>query len=92
MERPDASEVIDLVHLPPGTRPTPFASIDYEEVYRCRVLDCGTYNACLAFAARLQWPSFHCRQCPKYAFIDGVACELDGDEAQGPDAAVIKLR
>jgi hypothetical protein len=99
MERGDSSdddraEVIDLVHLPPGTRPTPFASVEYDEVLRCRVLDCGTYAECLSFAARLQWPSFHCRQCPKYGFAyeTGTAFEIDSDEASGPDAAVIKLR
>lgn len=93
----DAAEVIDLVHLPPGTRPTPFASLEFDEVNRCRVLDCGTYDACLSFAARLQWPSFHCRQCPKYALGCGTreAYELNTarrSAASGPGAAVIKLR
>jgi hypothetical protein len=89
----DSADVIDLVHLPHGTRPTPFASLEYEEVQRCRVLDCGTYAACLAFAARLQWPSFHCRQCPKYGFAESGAFELDEDASSiGPDASVIKIR
>ncbi len=93
-ENDDRAEVIDLVHLPPGTRPTPFASIEYDEVNRCRVLDCGTYNECLSFAARVQWPSFHCRQCPKYAFAceSESAYEREKNLASGPDAAVIKLR
>jgi hypothetical protein len=93
----DEAEVFDLVQLPQGTRPTPFASIELEEVNRCRVLDCEAYNTCLSFAARLQWPSFHCRQCPQYQ-ESGTrrvgprygSLELDGDEA--PDARVIKLR
>lgn len=97
----EGAEVIDLVHLPTGARPTPFASLEYEEVSRCRVLDCSTYNDCLEFAARLRWPSFHCRQCPKY--VAGTEAEptaarrerpahrrLSG--ASGPDASIIKLR
>jgi hypothetical protein len=89
----DSADVIDLVHLPHGTRPTPFAGLEYDEVQRCRVLTCGTYAACLAFAARLQWPSFHCRQCPKYAFVEGEAHEVDAIGADyGPDASVIKIR
>jgi len=63
--RPDDAEVIDLVHLPPGTRPTPVAYLDYEEISRCRVLECEHYQRCLAFAAEVRWRSFHCRQCPK---------------------------
>jgi hypothetical protein len=89
----DEAEVIDLVQLPPGTRPTPFASIEYEEVNRCRVLDCGAYATCLNFAARLQWPSFHCRQCPRYTF-DSRELELARarERAGAPDARIIKLR
>lgn len=94
----DSAEVIDLVHLPSGTRPTPFASLEYAEVQRCRMLDCGTYAACLAFAARLQWPSFHCRQCPKYCAEEdrgrfGAATErVFASAGAGTDAAIIKLR
>ena len=91
----DEAEVIDLVHLPPGTRPTPFASIEIEEVNRCRVLDCSTYSACLSFAARLLWPSFHCRQGPKYDFDNAVNRSYERAVLRGgsgPDAAVIKLR
>lgn len=88
----DKAPVIDLVHLPPGTRPTPFALLDYEEVTRCRVLDCASYGECLSFAARLQWPSFHCRQCPKYALAVKPEHGSTRARASGPDAAVIKLR
>lgn len=94
----DQAEVIDLVHIPAGTRPTPFAGLDYDEVMRCRVLDCGTYSDCLNFAARLQWPSFHCRQCPKYVFEPSTASQMERARrarlalASGPDASVIKLR
>ncbi|MCK6552139.1 hypothetical protein L6R52_40285 [Myxococcota bacterium] len=92
----DGAEVIDLVHLPSGTRPTPFASLEYGEVTRCRVLDCSTYASCLAFAARLQWPSFHCRQCPRYEQVEGRAVfareRVHVSNSAGPEAAVIKLR
>lgn len=96
----DEAEIFDLVQLPQGTRPTPFASIELEEVNRCRVLDCASYSTCLSFAARLQWPSFHCRQCPHYQesgtrkngprYGTFEMEEDDGVEAQ--DARVIKLR
>jgi len=62
---PRDAEVIDLVHLPTGTRPTPIAYIDYEEVGRLRVMECEHYQQCLQFAAEVRWRSFHCRQCPK---------------------------
>lgn len=92
----EGADVIDLVHLPSGTRPTPFASLEYSEVSRCRVLDCTTYASCLAFAARLQWPSFHCRQCPRYAQVDGRAVfareRVHVSSSGGQEAAVIKLR
>lgn len=89
----DEAEIFDLVQLPSGTRPTPFASIEYDEVTRCRVLDCGTYNQCLNFAARLQWPSFHCRQCPKYAFEPSEIERLRARQfSSAPDARIIKLR
>ncbi|MCB9653077.1 MAG: hypothetical protein H6729_02950 [Deltaproteobacteria bacterium] len=61
---PNQAEVIDLVHLPRGTRPTPIAYLDYEEVERCRHLNCDFYQSCLAFASHVRWRSFHCRQCP----------------------------
>lgn len=61
----DSAEIIDLVRLPRGTRPTPIASVGFEEVERLRVLDCDHYQSCLAFVAQVRWRSFHCRQCPK---------------------------
>jgi hypothetical protein len=60
------AEIIDLVRLPTGTRPTPVAYLDYEEISRCRVMDCEHYTTCLAFAAEVRWRSFHCRQCPHH--------------------------
>ncbi|MGF1511724.1 MAG: hypothetical protein ACFB9M_19690 [Myxococcota bacterium] len=66
-ERSDQdAEVIDLVRLPPGTRPTPVAYLDYEEVSKCRVMECQHYQTCLTFAAEVRWRSFHCRQCPHH--------------------------
>ncbi len=62
----DQAEVIDLVQLPRGTRPTPIAYLEVEEVDRCRVLSCAHYAACLQFAAQVSWKSFHCRQCPQH--------------------------
>ena len=54
----------------------------------------GGAQAVEIFAARVQWPSFHCRQCPKYAFAceSESAYEREKNLASGPDAAVIKLR
>ncbi len=94
----DEAEVIDLVHLPRGTRPTPIAFIDYEEVSRCRVLDCELYASCLAFAASVHWKSFHCRQCPQHpdrrAVVHGAGRAVAGASraADAHGAAVIKLR
>lgn len=59
------AEVIDLVQLPHGARPTPLASVDWEEVPRLRVLACESYHRCLSFVAEVRWKSFHCRQCPR---------------------------
>jgi hypothetical protein len=89
----DEAEIIDLVHLPRGTRPTPIASIEYEEVGRCRVLDCEHYARCLAFAASVHWKSFHCRQCPEHPDRRARAVSPPtppGGSARGP--VVIKLR
>jgi hypothetical protein len=61
----ELAEVIDLVQLPHGARPTPLAYIDWEEVPRLRVLDCESYRRCLGFVSRVRWKSFHCRQCPR---------------------------
>lgn len=61
----ELAEVIDLVLLPSGARPTPVASVEWEEVPRLRVLGCDSYQRCLSFVARVRWKSFHCRQCPR---------------------------
>jgi hypothetical protein len=84
------AEVIDLVHLPSGTRPTPIAYLDYDDVDRCREMDCVYYNQCLSFTARVRWSSFHCRQCPQYKLMRGERVH-EGSNEQGP-AQVIKLR
>lgn len=61
----ELAEVIDLVQLPLGARPTPLAYIEWEEVPRLRVLECDSYRRCLGFVSRVRWKSFHCRQCPR---------------------------
>lgn len=85
----EGAEVIDLVQLPRGTRPTPVAYLDYDEVERCREMECDHYQSCLEFAARVRWKSFHCRQCPQNVH------RLHADRARpvvsGEGAAVIKL-
>ena len=82
------AEIIDLVRLPRGTRPTPVAYLDYDEVERCREMECGYYQSCLEFAARVRWKSFHCRQCPQNAH----RLHADHEPAlSGEGAAVIKL-
>lgn len=94
----DHASVIDLVQLPPGSRPLPFALLEYEEVSRCRVLSCGSYDECLSFAARVQWVSFSCRQCPKYRAGTqrtlAIGADDDGTARVGPRpaGAIIKLR
>ena len=97
--RDDASsqlgaEIIDLVHLPSGARPTPFAELNFEEVPRARALDCDTYNECLALAARVRWAGFHCRQCPKACEGARLAAggEPHGSSAEREDAPIIRLR
>ena len=91
--RDDYAEIIDLVHLPRGTRPTPIAYLDYEEVPRCRALDCEFYQKCLEFAARVRWRSFHCRQCPQ-SCEPSTSCSLAraSNHEQGGGAVVIKFR
>lgn len=84
------AEVIDLVHLPTGTRPTPIAYLDYDDVDRCREMDCLYYAQCLSFSARVRWRSWHCRQCPQYKAMRGEL--VSGDERTAGPAAVIKLR
>lgn len=85
------AEVIDLVQLPSGTRPTPIAYLDYEDVERCRFMDCEHYQNCLAFAAEVRWRSFHCRQCPKNPErVSAKGADLDADDGER-HAAIIKL-
>jgi hypothetical protein len=88
------AEIIDLVHLPSGARPTPFAELDFEEVPRARVLDCDTYNECLELAARVRWAGFHCRQCPKACERTRLAAggEPHGSSVEREDAPIIRLR
>ncbi|MEM7677605.1 MAG: hypothetical protein AAF449_16535 [Myxococcota bacterium] len=64
--RRDEAEVIDLVQLPLGTRPTPICGVEFDEVDRLREMDCDFYQSCLGFAAQVRWRSFHCRQCPRH--------------------------
>lgn len=59
------AEIIDLIRLPLNTRPTPMVPLDFEDVSRCRDLDCPHYQRCLKFCATVRWKSFHCRQCPQ---------------------------
>lgn len=87
----DDAEIIDLVQLPRGTRPTPIACLEYEEVARCRQMDCAYYQSCLNFAARVRWRSFHCRQCPLHPERLAKAQAAEGTEGE-LDAAIIRLR
>ncbi len=87
----DDAEIIDLVQLPRGTRPTPIACLEYEEVARCRQMDCDYYQSCLNFAARVRWRSFHCRQCPLHPDRTARAQGAGADGAE-LDAAIIQLR
>lgn len=86
-----SAEVIDLVQLPAGTRPTPIAYLDYDEVSTRREMDCEYYQACLSFAARVRWKSFHCRQCPKHPDRALSTRRLDPLVDRLSDAVVIKL-
>ncbi|HJL42980.1 MAG TPA: hypothetical protein RMG48_16870 [Myxococcales bacterium LLY-WYZ-16_1] len=82
----DEAEVIDLVRLPAGTRPTPVAYLDFHEIQACRVLTCEHYQTCLNFAAEVRWRSFHCKQCPKHPDRRAAGA------AEGTEAPVIRLR
>ena len=86
----DSADIIDLVHLPRGTRPTPIAYLDFEEVERLRIMECEHYHNCLTFAAEVKWRSFHCRQCPENPERAGQ------DDGSGPRparaATILKLR
>ena len=80
------AEIIDLVQLPIGARPTPLAWVDWDEVPVLRILDCESYQRCLGFASQVRWKSFHCRQCPRnpargetWAPAPGGACLVDGE-------------
>ncbi len=86
------ADVIDLVQLPRGTRPTPNAYLDHDEVETRREMTCDYYHACLSFAARVRWKSFHCRQCPQHPERAGQAAPVEIDEEDRVEAAVIKLR
>ena len=78
------------MRLPRGTRPTPIAYVDFEEVERLRVMDCQHYQSCLTFAAEVSWRSFHCRQCPENPERKANRpVELVEDEA--PPAQIIEL-
>ena len=87
----DHAEVIDLVQLPSGTRPTPIAYLEYEEVERCRHMDCEHYFRCLTFAAQVKWRSFHCRQCSKNPERNETIVHQPEDEDRNLLAPVIKL-
>jgi hypothetical protein len=87
--RQDA-DIIDLVQLPRGTRPTPIAYLDYDEVQTRRQMDCDYYQSCLSFAARVRWKSFHCRQCPQHPErADELPPEV---EESAVEAAIIEFR
>lgn len=88
---PDHAEVIDLVHLPKGTRPTPIAYLDFEEVERLREMDCDNYQGCLAFAAEVRWRSFHCRQCPMNPARRALRADDEAREPTPMPAEVIEL-
>jgi hypothetical protein len=83
----EAAEVIDLIQLPSGCRPRPFAELEFDEVARSRQMDCSRYDECLGFAAHARWRSFSCRLCPRY-LKDHQIEERDGEAV----ASVIQLR
>src|SRR5439155_21395181 len=85
------AQVIDLVHLPPGARPLPYAELDFEEVPGARALDCDTYHECLSLAARVQWRGFHCRRCPKFLGLPARPEGAKSDDDDDSGAPVIPL-
>lgn len=89
-DRHTDADIIDLVQLPRGTRPTPIAYLDYDEVQTRRQMDCDYYHSCLSFAARVRWKSFHCRQCPQHP--ERVTDTSNEVETPTVDAAVIEFR
>jgi hypothetical protein len=82
------AEVIDLVKLPVGARPIPYAGLEYEEVPASRHLDCDTYGACLDFVASIRWVGFSCRRCP---FNAPEANEVADGDLPAQAGAVIPL-
>ena len=82
------AEVIDLVRLPVGARPVPYAGLEYEEVPASRHLDCDTYGACLDFVASIRWVGFSCRRCP---FNAPEAHETSDEDLAPQTGAVIPL-
>lgn len=84
------ADIIDLVQLPRGTRPTPIAYLDYDEVDTRRQMDCEDYQSCLSFAARVRWKSFHCRQCQRHP--DRSAAPNPQEDHQRFEATIIELR
>ena len=87
----DGAEVIDLIQLPSGSRPRPFAELEIDEVPRSRLLTCDRYDECLSFAAHAKWRGFSCRTCPRFKLGAPVRPE-DAETAALPrSAAVIRL-
>ena len=84
------ADIIDLVQLPRGTRPTPIAYLDYDEVQSRRQMDCDYYHSCLSFAARVRWKSFHCRQCPQHP--DRADHVVETVDEPSVEAAIIEFR
>ena len=82
------AEIIDLVKLPVGARPVPYAGLEYEEVPASRYLDCDSYGACLDFVASIRWVGFSCRRCP---FNTPEAEEVAEDGLPAQSGAVIPL-
>lgn len=87
----EGAEVIDLIQLPSGSRPRPFAELEIDEVPRSRSLSCDRYDECLSFAAHAKWRGFSCRTCPRFRL--GAGAPSAGDEAEAVErgAAVIRL-
>jgi hypothetical protein len=85
------AQIIDLIQLPSGSRPRPFAGIEVDEVQAFRLMDCDDYGACLSFAARVRWRSFSCKTCPRFVQARRAAQHDDATGAANL-AAVIRLR
>ncbi len=87
----DGAEVIDLIQLPSGSRPRPFAELEIDEVPRSRSLSCDRYDDCLSFAAHAKWRGFSCRTCPRFRLGTPVRPEDEDVAAAQSGAAVIRL-